>query len=75
MVADVELRALAVELGLGAVAQIREPARVLQAGGEHRGNDHGGLLVSWYRSRPFKVGRCLRLATRAGGGRALGRRA
>ena len=31
-----ELSPLAVELGLGAVARVREPARVFQAGGEHR---------------------------------------
>ena len=46
MVADVELGALAVELGLGAVARVREPARVLQAGGEHRGDEgHGGSSI------------------------------
>ena len=33
MLADVELGALAVELRLGAVARVRESARVLQAGG------------------------------------------
>jgi hypothetical protein len=42
MCVDVELRALAVELGLGVVARVREPARVLQAGGEHRGDEGHG---------------------------------
>jgi hypothetical protein len=35
VVAHVELGPLAGELGLRAVARVREPARVLQAGGEH----------------------------------------
>jgi hypothetical protein len=39
MVAYVELGPLTVELGLGAVARVREPTRVLQAGGEHRGDE------------------------------------
>jgi hypothetical protein len=33
MLADAELRALAVELRLGAVARVRETARIFQAGG------------------------------------------
>ena len=39
MVADVELRALPVELGLGAVARVR------QAGAEHRGDEGHGRLI------------------------------
>jgi hypothetical protein len=36
MVTDVKLGTLAVELGLGDVARVREAAGVFQAGGEHR---------------------------------------
>ena len=46
MVADVELGALAVELGLGAVARVRELVRIFQAGGGHRGDEgHGGASI------------------------------
>jgi hypothetical protein len=37
VVVHVKLSALAVELGLGDVAWVREPARVSQASGEQRG--------------------------------------
>ena len=60
MVAHVELRALAVELGLGAVARVREPTRVFQAGGEHRGDEgHGGssiVATAPSRRRPYPNG-------------------
>jgi hypothetical protein len=46
MRAHVELRALAIELRLGDVARVREPTRIFQAGGEHRGDEHGGLHFS-----------------------------
>jgi hypothetical protein len=37
---------LAIKLGLGAISRLREPARVLQAGGEHRGDEgHGGSSI------------------------------
>ena len=52
MVPNVELGALAVELGLGAVARVREPARVLQASGEHRGDEHSGLHLMVPAARP-----------------------
>jgi hypothetical protein len=38
MVVNVDLGALAVELRLGAIARVREPAGIIQARGEHRGN-------------------------------------
>jgi hypothetical protein len=41
-----DLGPLAVELGLGDVARVREPARIFQAGGEHRGDEHSGLHFS-----------------------------
>jgi hypothetical protein len=41
MFAHVKLGPLAVELGRGAVARVREPARVLQTGGEHWENEGG----------------------------------
>ena len=60
MVAHVELGALAVELGLGAVARVREPTRIFQAGGEHRGDEgHGGssiVATAPSRSRPYPSG-------------------
>jgi hypothetical protein len=41
------LRALTVELGLGDVARVREPAWIAQAGGEHRGDEgHGAATPS-----------------------------
>ena len=42
MVVNVDLGALAVELPLGAVARVREPAGIFQARGEHRGNGRPG---------------------------------
>jgi hypothetical protein len=46
MVAHMDLGPLAAELGLGDVARVREPARVLQAGGEHRGDEgHGDSSI------------------------------
>ena len=42
VLAHVKLGTLTVELRLGAVAQVLEPARVLQAGGEHRKNEGHG---------------------------------
>jgi hypothetical protein len=42
VVAHLKLGALAVELGLGDVASVRKPARVLQTSGEHRGDEEQG---------------------------------
>jgi hypothetical protein len=39
MVAHVELGALAVELGLGAIAGVRDSARIFEASGEHGGDE------------------------------------
>jgi hypothetical protein len=47
MSTHVELRSLPVELGLGDVARVREPTRIFEAGGEHRGNKHGSLHLPW----------------------------
>jgi hypothetical protein len=47
MSAHGELRTLPVELGLGDVAHVREPTRIFEASGEHRGDKHGSLHLPW----------------------------
>jgi hypothetical protein len=47
MSADMELRTLPVELGLGNVARVREPTRIFETSGEHRGDKHGSLHPPW----------------------------
>ena len=47
MSAHVELGTLPVELGLGDVARVREPTRIFEASGEHRGDKHGSLHLPW----------------------------
>jgi hypothetical protein len=45
------------ELGLGDVARVREPARVLKAaGGEHRGDEGHVKVLFRHRSSPWKIG-------------------